>query len=70
MWQAGTGSLHGGTGDGVWASGKMGKGVELRLSTAIWDGTQALTPTTSAPFLCQPRRVHATSATRLPTPSY
>lgn len=36
--QAGTGSLQGGTGDGVWTSGKMGNGVELRPFTAIWDG--------------------------------
>jgi hypothetical protein len=38
MFQARTGSVQGGTGDGVWASGKMGNGVELSPSTAIWDG--------------------------------
>lgn len=36
--QAGTGSLQGGTGDGVWTSGKMGNRVELSPFTAIWDG--------------------------------
>lgn len=60
MLQAGTGSLQGGTGDGVWTSGKMGNGVELSAFTAIWDGN---------PFFSQPCRVHPTKATLLPMPS-
>lgn len=58
MLQAGTGSLQGGTGDGVWTSRKMGNRVELSPFTAIWDGN---------PFFPQPCRVHPTKATRLPS---
>lgn len=58
MLQPGTGSLQDGTSDGVLVSGKMGNGaelrhsgVELRPSTAIWDGDRALNSHHLKPFL-------------------
>lgn len=63
MLQAGTGSLQGGTGDGVWASRKRGNGAQCDPSLPSGMGTEPFTPTTSIPFFPQPRRVHPTRAT-------
>lgn len=70
MLQAGIGSLHGGTGEGVWAFGKMGNGVEMRPSTAIWNGDLAFNSYHLNPLL--PSAMQGTShwATLLPVPPY